>query len=363
MPFTADVLADINASALKNYINKGSVRNQNIQNKPLMNALNAASGRFAGGNGLTVSEAVASGQGGGAISGFEGDDQVPYYNPTGTERAEYSGKEHHLGMVLTLSELKQDGIRVIEEERAEQEVVNVDGREEFALVNILETKYERLDEDWNVSWDLLLHGDGSTDPKAIAGIRALVLDNPIAGVTGGLSRAIFPWWRNRAATAAFAGAGGQGPITVNPANGGALIEFLDTEMRQLGRYVQSAPNWKIFAGSAFIDGYKRELRANGYYSDSMSTDSGVPDGSMKDPRHAGRQFVYDPTLDDLGFSKRAYVLDLSKNGINLKYFDGVKKQRHKPARPYDRYVMYNGITTTAVLTAGRLRTSAVYDIA
>lgn len=363
MPYTADILADINASALKNYIKKGDVLNLNIQNKPLMMALNSRAGRFSGGNKLTVSRAVASGQGGGALSGFSQDDQVPYYNPTGTRRAEYQGKEHHIGMVVTLTELKEDGIMVQEEDRGEQNPVNVDGREAHALVDILETKYRRVDEDYNVSWDALLHGDGSTDPKAIAGIRSIVLDNPIAGTTGGLSRSIFPWWRNRAATTAYAGAGGQGPITVNPANGGALIEFLDKEQRQLGRYVTGTPNLLWFCGSDFIDGYKRELRANGYYFDNLSGDNSVPDGSMKDPKHAGRQFVYDPTLDDLGMSKRGYLLDLSEDGIQLKYFNGVKKQRHNPTRPYDRYVMYNGITTTAVLTAFRLRTSGVYDIA
>jgi hypothetical protein len=43
--------------------------------------------------------------------------------------------------------------------------------------------------------------------------------------------------------------------------------------------------------------------------------------------------------------------------------DGQRMQKHNPARPYDRYVMYNGITTTAVMVAKQLNTSAVYDIA
>lgn len=362
MPFSADVIADINASALKNYLNKGDVLSQNIQAKPMLAAFNSAAGRFSGGNALMVSRAVDTGQGGGSLQGFKGDDQVAYYNPTGTKRAEYTAKEHHIGVTVTMSELKEDGIEVTES-GSDQETSNVSGREEHALVDILETKYRRLNEDYDVSLDALIHGDGSSDPKALAGIRSLILDNPLSGTTGGINRALFPWWRNRAATTAHAGAGGQGPITAAAANGGALITFLDKEIRQLKRYNMGRTNWKWFAGSDWIDAYKFELRANGNTAQDFAFNTGVPDGSMKDPRHAGNVIVYDPTLDDLNLAKRCYVIAMGEDDIQLKYFNGKKKQQHNPARPYDRYVMYNGITTTAVLTAFRLRTSAVYDIA
>ncbi len=362
MPFTADEVANINNTCLKNYLNKGTLFKQNVQNKPMLDAFNRTAGSFAGGNDLRVSVGVKSGQGGGSLQGYSGDDKVSYYNPATAKRVEYGGKEHHIGIVMTMSELKNNGIEV-NEDGAEQETSLVDGREELALANILDEKHDDLGEDYAKSLDLLVHGDGSSDAKALAGIRSIILDNPLAGATGGLSRVIYPWWRNRAATAAYAGAGGQGAITVNPANGGALIEFLDTEIRQLARYSRGGVSWKWFAGSAFIDGYKRELRANGYYSDSMSSDSGVPDGSMKDPKHAGNIIAYDPTLDDLGLSKRCYVIAMGKKGVQLLYFNGKRMQRHAPARPYDRYTMYNGITTTAVMVARALNTSAVYDIA
>lgn len=362
MAFSADIIADINASALKNYINKREVLSQNIQNKPMLSAFNRRFGRFSGGNGLIVSRAVDAGQGGLSLQGFKGDDQVSYGNPTGTKRAEYTAKEHHIGVVVTMSELKEDGIEVIEN-GADQETSNVSGREEHALVDILETKYRRLDEDYDVSLDLLLHGDGSSDPKALAGIRSLILDNPLTGTTGGINRALFPWWRNRAATAAYGGAGGQGAITSSATNGGALIAFLDKEIRQLKRYNSGRTNWMWFAGSDWIDAYKLELRANGNTAQDWAFNDGVPDGSMKDPRHAGNTIVYDPVMDDLGLSKRCYVIAMGEDDIQLKYFNGKKKTQHNPARPYDRYVMYNGVTTTAVLTAFRLRTSAVYDIA
>ena len=361
MPFTADELANINASALENYIDRGEVWKQNVQNKPLLEALNRSAGRFSGGN-ENVSFAVGPGQGGGSLQGYTGNDQVAYYNPANTRRVRFPWKEHHIGISVSHTELKIDGVDVLETD-ASQDTRRVDGREAHALAGLLDEKNELLGEDYTFSLDRLLHGDGSTDVKALAGIQALVFDNPEVGSTGGLSRTSYSWYRNRAATATYGLASGQGAVSSSAANGGALIAFLDTEIRQLGRYRRGQTRWHWFAGSDFIDAYKSELRANGYYNMSMSSDRTVPDGSMQDPRHAGRQIVYDPTLDDLGLTKRCYVLDLGRRGIRLLYMDGQRMKRHNPARPYDRYVMYNGITCTAVLVAKQLNTSAVYEIA
>ena len=361
MAFTADEIANIANSSLETFLDRPKVYAQNIQDKPMLAAFQASAGKFTGGNEL-VSLGVKSGQGGGQLQGYTGDDQVGYYNPTGTKRVKFPWKEHHIGTRVTMTELKTDGIDV-EENGANQTTSPMTDREAQALANNLDEKNEALLEDYNFSLDRLVHDDGAADAKALAGIGAFILDVPTVGQTGGLSRAIYPWWRNRAATAAFGGAGGQGAITVNPANGGALIEFLDKEWRQLGRYAGGIGGVKVFAGSDFIDGYKKELRANGFYSQDMAKDDGTPDGSMKDPKHGGKQIVYDPTLDDKGQSKRCYAIDMSKKGIRLLYMDGNRMKRHNPARPYDRYVMYQGITMTGVMVARRLRSSGVYDIA
>lgn len=360
MAFTADELANINNSSLKNYIDKGTVFKQNVQNKPMLDAFNRSAGKFSGGN-MQVSLGVKSGQGGGSLQGYTGDDQVSYYNPASNKRVNYTWKEHHIGMVITHTELKIDGIKVVGDD--DMDTAAMDGREEHVLANLLDEKNDDLGEDYAKSLDALLHGDGSSDAKALAGIRSLILDSPAVGSTGGLSRVAHAWWRNRAATAAYASAGGQGAITVSATNGGALIAFLDKEIRQLKRYSRGNVTWRWFAGSDFIDGYKLELRANGNTSEDFAFNQGVPDGSMKDPRHGGNPIIYDPTLDDLGLSKRCYVIAMGKNGVQLLYMDGDRMKRHTPARPYDRYTLYNGITTTAVMIARQLNTSAVYDIA
>lgn len=358
MPFTSDELANINNAALENYIDKGKVWKQNVANKPMLKAFNDAAGTFNGGRD-NVSFAVKSGQGGGSLSGYTHDDQVSYYNITGIKRARFPWKEHHIGITVTHTELKVDGVDIVDTNG--EKTSEMSGREEHALANILDEKLDSLGEDYAKSLDTLIHGDGTTDVKALAGIQSLILDNPAAGSTGSISRVANTWWTNRAATAAYSAV--QNAITSNTANGGALIEFLEKEYLQLGKYATVTPKWKMFIGSDFRAAYLKELRANGNYTMTGWNGKGNSDGGMDDPSFKGIPMQYDPTLDTLGLSKRCYWIDTSSAGVRLLYMDGQRMKKHTPSRPYDRYVMYNGITMTGVMIAKQLNTSGVYDIA
>lgn len=360
MPFTADELADINNATLETYLDKGRVWKQNVANKPMLEAFNATAGQFPGGK-ENVSFAVKSGQGGLTLQGYTGDDQVGYGNPTGIKRVRFPWREHHIGVVITHTELKTDGIDIVEND-ASQDERRMDGREAQVLANLLDEKMDTLGEDYAYSLDRLIHGDGSSDAKALAGIKSIILDSPAVGSTGGLNRVVNSWWRNDAATAAYGSAGGQGAISSSTSNGGALIEFMDKRMRARSKYKNGSTRWRYFCGSDFIDAYKRELRANGYYSQDGWTGR-KPDGSMQDPNHGGLPLEWDPTLDDLGLAKRCYAIDMGRTGVRLLYMNGQRMKKHSPARPYDRYVMYNGITMTGVMVAKQLNTSGVYDIA
>jgi len=328
--FSPELIADIANTTLDTYLNRGEVFKNNIQNKPMLKAFDEAAGKFAGGK-ANVSIAVSAGQGGGALQGFTGDDQVSYYNPVGTKRFTSAWKEHHIGTVVTMSELKVDGIDVDESDGG-QSTSEMAGRDFQALADRMDEKNEML------------------------GV-------PNTGTTGSINRVANPWWRNRAATAAFAAAGGQNAITVSATNGGALVAFLQKEVRQLKRFSSGSSKWKWFAGSDWLDGYLLEIRANGQYSQKGWRGEGSVNAAMDDPAFGDTKIEYDPTLDDMGLAKRCYVIDISKRGIRLEYMDGQKMKKHKPSRPYDRYVIYNGITMTGLMVARQLNTSAVYDIA
>lgn len=360
MPFTAAELANIANSALDHYVGRGEVYAQAIQNKPMMKAFDRFAGKFPGGKG-EVSLAVKSGQGGLSLSGYTHDDAVTYGNPASTKRIALPWKEHFIGMGLTHTELKHDGITVVES-GADQSTSMKDGREEHALANILDEKVSDMNEDYAVSWDSLIHGDGTSDTKALAGIQSFILANPALGSLGGLNRTTNTWWRNRAATAAANAAGtGNNAITSATANGGALLQFLQEEQRQLSRYAPGRRSRK-FAGSDFIAAMETELRANGQYAQTGWTGGdGAVDGAMPAVKFGGIEIVYDPTLDDLSLPKRMYDIDM--RAIRLLYMVGEKMKKSNPARPHDRFVMYQGLTTTAVMIANRLNSSGVYDIA
>lgn len=355
MAFTAAELASINNAALVTYLDKGTVFKQNVANKPMLKAFDEARGSFAGGK-ETVSLAVKSGQGGGSLTGYTHDDQVTYYNPASIKRANYTWKEHHIGITITHTELKQDGIDINDEDGSNS-TSEMDGREAQALANMLDEKLDDLGEDYAKSLDLLIHGDGTTDTKALAGIRSLILDAPTTGTTGGISRVANTWWANRALTTA----NGTTQITSSTANGGALLQTLQKELRLLSKYAQGGTRWRFFAGSDFFDAMERELRANGNYTLDGFMREGAVDGGMAALKFKGKPIEWDPTLDDLSRGKFMYVIDMRR--IRLLYMNGQRMKKHNPARPYDRYVMYNGITTTAVLAAQQLNTSAVYEIA
>lgn len=361
MPFTADELDNILNSTLETNEKRGKVKKQEIQNKPMLKAFDERAKDFPGGK-EKVTVGVSSGKSGGSLTGYTHDDTVGYYNPTGTKRPGYNWREHHIGLGITHTELKTDGITVVESNSLQRTRMQ-DDREAQALANLLDEKIENYEEDYDVSLDALLHGDGSGDAKALAGIRSLILDNPGAGTTGGLSRTTYTWWRNRAATTAADTAGtGFAPIVSSPANGGSLLQFLQREQRQLSRYSKRRMS-KKFCGSDFIDAVEIELRANGNYAQhgwAGSGSNGTVDGEIPAVRFGNVLLQYDPTLDDLGLEKRMYDIDM--RCIVLKYMKGEKKKRHNPARPHNQYIMYRAYTTTGLLTADQLNSSGVYDI-
>lgn len=363
MPFTATELANIANAALDFHMDKGTVYSQAIQQKPMLAAFESASTNALSGGKGDVTIRVKPGAGGLTLQGYTHDDQLSYGNPATIRTVNFPWKEHFIGMGITFTELKHDGITVTED-GASQSTSNKDGREEHALANMLEEKLGEMDEDYAVDLDTFLHGDGTADAKAIAGIRSLILDNPALGSTGGLDRTINTWWRNRAATAAAnAASTGDNVISSSASNGGVLLQYLQTQERQLNRFASRPRRSRKFAGSSFIGALETELRANGNYAQTGFSrgGDGTVDGFMPAVRFNGIEIVYDPSLDDLGLQKRMYDIDM--NAIKLVYMRGEKRKRANPARPHDRFVMYRGLSTTALLVAKQLNTSAVFDIA
>jgi hypothetical protein len=368
MAFTAGEVTNIAASAEDFFFQRGSMFEQAIQEKPLLAFLEARKKTFPGGKGnisIGVRGAYGDGSGNDVVKGYTHNDILNFYTPANNKRAAYPWREHHIGLTMTHTELKIDGISVVDTNG--EKTVEHSRAELTRLIGLLESKLSDLGEKYAQGMNGLLWGNGTTDPKALAGLEYLIADDPSIGVVGGIDRAVAAnsWWRNRALTTAFGakvtgtpalGVHGGGPITVNAANGGALITALQVQNRQLLRYGGKAT--KAFCGSAFLGGLEMELRANGNYSQSGF--EGGKDISVGSIRFMGTTFEYDPTLDDKGRSKFCYWFD--PKAIFLMAMEDEWNKRHTPARPANQMVLYRSITSTGQLVATQLNSSIVMEI-
>lgn len=370
MSFTAGEIQNIANATTDFFLFKGEEFHQTIQERPLWDNLSKKKKTFPGGKGnisLAVTGAFGDGSGNDVVKGYTHNDTVAFYTPANIKRANFPWREHHLGLTLTHTELKIDGISVTDDAGNGSSTSNHSQREMTALVNLLQDKLFDLGEQYARGMNGLAYGDGVADAKAMAGLALLVSADPSVGTVGGLDRsnAAYTWWRNRARTTAFGvkvsgtpalAAWGGDSVTSDPANGGALLQVLQYERRQLIRY-GGKPDLFV-AGSAFIDAMEKEMRANGVYT--MNGFSGNQDGAMGKMMFGGQEVQYDPSLDDLGLAKRAYWIDTSN--VFLEAMDGEWMHQFTPARPPNQFIMYRSITTTCQMVGRQFNSSLVIDI-
>lgn len=349
MPFTAQELLNISNSTLDWFMDRGEVHDQSTQDKPLLRDMDKNVETFPGGKGnLEVRvkfDVTSSGQ------GYSHNDNVRYQNPANTKKATYNWFEHHEGISVTMTELKHDGISVVDTDG--KSTTGHSQREKTALANILKEKYWDLDEGWKRFRNNLCWRDGTADPKSHPGIKSVISRTPTAAaLVGGLDQSLIPLWRNRAVL---------GISAASPASQ-TIAKILDTEYRQLRRYRSGRPpKHKFYAGSDFLDALLAELRANGIYTQSGWSAADGIDMAAADPKFKGMKFEYDPTMDDEGDAKFMYCVDHA--AIKLKGMEGEMNKKHNPTRPAEQYVIYKAITWTGGLVCNRRTTSGVYSIA
>jgi hypothetical protein len=366
MAFTAPELANIANAALDFYFNRGDVFRQTLQARPLWDKLEGKKKTFPGGKGkisLAVEGEYGDGSGNDVVKGFTHNDSVAFMTPHNIKRAEYPWSEMHIGLTMTMTELKIDGISV--RDTNGENTSNHSQRELTVLVDLLQDKIFGLGEQYVRGMNNLAYGDGTADAKALAGLGALIKPDPSTGTVGGLDQSTTKWWRNRSRTAAFgtkvtatpalAEHGGDA-VQSNVSDGGALLQVLNYEHRMLTRY-GGKPDFAV-CGSAFLDALEKEIRGNGLMTTNGYT--GTQQIEMGAVKYAGVEFKYDPTMDDLGQSKRCYWLDT--DAIRLFAMQDEWRKDHTPSRPADKFIIYRSITSTGAMCATRLNSSLVIDI-
>lgn len=346
MPFTAEQIEQVMNSTLDFYMDRGKKPvNQHIQDKPLLSKLRPKQKSIPGGQGRVSMPVVLETQS--QLQGFEYDDSVSYGSPAKNRRVSYPFRLFHIGIETTMHELIHDGISI----ETSGKTSEYSDRELVRLTNIFEQKIADMDEGFDKDMNLMFWRDGTQSSLAFPGVTSFVVDTPTAGtVVGGIDQSSNSKWRNRASLSISLGAS---------AATQAVLRTLDAELPQLRRY-GGKPN-TAFCGSDMIDRLKAERRAGGY--SSMSGFSDKQDMSVGDMSFDGLTFFYDPTLDDLGYSKRMYVLEIGKPGIFPFVVEGEDEKKHMPARPADQYVFYQAKTWVGGMACNRRNGCGVYAFA
>lgn len=352
MAFTADEIANIANAALEFYV-KGKPLASDIQEKPLYEKMIGSQKTFSGGkDNISVPVKLAHSI---TIQGFTHDDTVGYQNPTNIRRAVYPWKELHAGIQISFSELKKDGIEVVNSLDGSETSENP-GRDMHVLSGILDDKLEEMGEGWARSFNEMLWLDGSTDPLKVPGIQALITDTPTTGTVGGIDRSITAnaKWRNRALV-------GANKIT-SSTSAQTLTKTLRSEVRQLQRY-GGRPSL-ILCGSGFIEKLEAEIHEKGTYTQQGFINKGKTDIGMPVISMAGvGDFLYDPTLDSLTSSRSNFCYMIDPKHLKLWVMKGEDRKIQNPARPYDRYVLYRGMTWTGGLVMDQANCHGVYEAA
>lgn len=347
MPLTVQEIENAANAGIAYHFQKGNVKSQSLQNKPLLKALRAKQKTFPGGVSIITRRVKFSYTT--TIMGFEGDDIVSYANPTNIRTCNYPWKMIHAGISFTKDELLKNGITISD---------SLDGTgdrstarsELIRLANVLEDKLDDMEEGWNRGFNLMFWQDGTQDPKVVPGIRSFILDNAVSAVSvGGIDQSLNPLWQNRAVL---------GINTSGLPSDQLVVQKLQNEMRQLRRYGGN-PNLAL-CGSSFLDWLEQELRAKGNYTLEGWAKMGKIDASVADVEFKGVSFEYDPTLDDLGLAKRLFLLDTRT--IYPMVIDGEDEQKHAPARPENRYVFYRAMTWAGGLVCDQRNANGVYGI-
>lgn len=328
------------------YLVRGGMLYQTMQQKPLLKFLEAGKKTVPGGK-QYISEPVKGAvmnDTAGFFAGVTNNSTLAFTQMALGQRALYPWKYCHAGFVIEFIQLLQDGITVTD---GEQSTSNNSEQALTQLTGILKDATEDFAESWARAKNLMLWQDGSQDANQVPGVKALLLDDPTTGTVGSLSQITYNWWRSRVNLALAPSAQLQ-----------TLSKFLRNELIQLKKR-GGRPN-KSLCGSLFWDALMTEVSEKGIYTQdgfTGGTDIAVDSISLK----GLGTFEYDPTLDDLGESKRCYVLDSSH--IKLRPIDGQDNLQLTPARPYQFLAMLKSMTWAGGLEATQLNGMSIYGIA
>lgn len=278
------------------------------------------------------------------LQGYSQDDQLQFGQAMNAQRTSFPWKEHNYGLIISWTELKQDGITISDH----QKVTQHSEKELFVLTDVLKNRMADFMESYTRGKSRLFFLDGSQDPKAMPGLKSILTDTPAVGTTGGINRATYPWWQHRVNLNLTASAENQ-----------SLCRFFQTELRQLKKY-GGKPS-VAFCGSDFLNALELEVYAKGILTQEGFVNKGKTKFGMSEISLLGLgTFTWEPMLDDLGEGKRCYIMDDRR--IKVRPMEDEDDKTLTPERPYNYAVFLHNMTWTGAMTATQLNANGVYAL-
>jgi hypothetical protein len=345
---TLSVAGDLAYAALQFYIKKGGLM-QTAQDKPLLRILKGKQKMFPGGNnssyGISLpiqGATMYSVEGMAMVQKYSHDDLINFYRPANLVRAEYPWYETVSGLVITGTDLKQDGISLVDDK-----TLTHSKAAETRLTSILKNRLDDFGESWSRAMNRMLWETGDAAPT-VKGLLSILTDTFTTGTVGTIDSSTSTWWRHRGSLAVQASAANQ-----------TLTQLMRSEMVQLRRF--GGKPTVALCGSAFLEALRLEVQAKGVYTQSNFDSKSGTNIGMSIVNLDGLNFEYDPTLDDMSRSKYCYIFD--PNHVSLYTMEGEDNRVFTPTRPHNIIVLLQNVTWTGGLACDQRNCNGVYSIA
>ena len=352
MSFAVSVAADITAIQLEKYISPKNAAEilQHVANKPLLRKLDDKKMEFgAAGSaaGTTAPPNVREGVMGalmrdqpGFYAGIAGSDTLVFKSSSGAIQTTCPVRWMHCGFEITHDELLYQGIHV-----SKDNSVRSTAEDKSKLLELLETRKADYMESLLYSRNRTLWLDGTQDAKAIAGIKSIISDDPTTGVRLGIDAGANSWWRHISRT----GVGGALPLLQYSKDNQTLTETLLQDRRILTTYGGNPDTW--LAGSDMCNAIEREARAKGFITMSGWADEKT-DIMVEGVKIGKWAIEYDPTLDQIGESKRIYAWDSNHLRLRPQKMEWGKVTNQN--QPADQFVMLISTTDRGTLSCNQM---------
>lgn len=352
MAFSIAIASDITAIQLEKYVSPDNAADilQHVANKPLLRYLDQNKKEFGAAgsaSGTTSPPNVREGVMGalikdqaGSYSGIAGADVLNFNASDGAIQTSCPVRWMHAGFKITHDELLYQGIHVSKDNSTKSTA-----EDKSKLLELLETRKADYMESLLFNRNKTLWIDGTQDAKAIAGIKSIITDDPTVGTRLGISAAANLWWRHVART----GVGGALPKLVYSKDNQTMTETLIADQRILTTYGGNPTVW--LAGSDFCNAVEREARAKGYITETGWADKKT-DLKIKGIKFGDMEIVYDPTLDQIGESKRCYAWDPNHLRLRPQKMEWGKVTNQN--QPADQFVMLISTTDRGTLTCNQM---------